>query len=48
KDLRAVQNDQVYVLDYYGFVNSGSVDAIAQACKQLQEIYGTKSRAKTL
>ncbi|NER95191.1 MAG: ABC transporter substrate-binding protein [Symploca sp. SIO1B1] len=42
KDLRAVQNDQVYVLDYYGFVNSGSVDAIAQACKQLQEIYGTK------
>ncbi|NER23029.1 MAG: ABC transporter substrate-binding protein [Symploca sp. SIO1C2] len=42
KDLRAVQNDQVYVLDYYGFVNSGSVDAIAQACKQLQEIYETK------
>ncbi|NES23843.1 MAG: ABC transporter substrate-binding protein [Symploca sp. SIO3E6] len=42
KDLKAVQNDQVYVLDYYGLINTGSIDAIAQACKQLQEIYGTK------
>ncbi|NEP12063.1 MAG: ABC transporter substrate-binding protein [Symploca sp. SIO2C1] len=42
KDLDAVQNDRVYVLDYYGFVNSGSLDAIAQACTQLKQIYGTK------
>jgi len=39
KDLKAVQNDRVYILDYYGFVNSGSVDAIAQACTQLKQIY---------
>ena len=41
KDLKAVQNDRVYVLDYYGFVNAGSIDAIAQACTQLKRIYGT-------
>ncbi|NET07434.1 MAG: ABC transporter substrate-binding protein [Symploca sp. SIO2B6] len=39
KDLNAVQNDQVYVLDYYGFVNTGSLEAIAEACKQLKQIY---------
>jgi iron complex transport system substrate-binding protein len=42
KDLNAVQNDRVYELDYYGFVNAGSLDAIAQACEQLKQIYGTK------
>lgn len=41
-ELKAVQTDQVYVLEYYGFVNAGSVEAIAQACTQLKQIYGTK------
>ncbi len=39
KELDAVKNDQVYEFDYYGFVNAGSLDAIAKACKQLREIY---------
>jgi len=38
-DLKAVQTDQVHVMDYYGFINPGSIDAIAQACEQLQQIY---------
>ncbi|NJR38644.1 MAG: ABC transporter substrate-binding protein [Leptolyngbyaceae cyanobacterium CSU_1_4] len=42
KDLKAVQNNKVYVLEYYGFVNAGSVEAITQACTQLQQIYGAK------
>lgn len=31
--LKAVKNDQVYVFDYYGLVNPGSIDAIAKTCK---------------
>ncbi|MBC6480720.1 MAG: ABC transporter substrate-binding protein [Hormoscilla sp. GM7CHS1pb] len=42
KDLRAVINDRVYLMDYYGFVNPGSLDAIARACEQLKLLYGTK------
>jgi iron complex transport system substrate-binding protein len=38
-DLKAVQTDQVHVLDYYGLINPGSIDAIAQACEQLKNIY---------
>lgn len=41
QDLNAVQNDQVHILDYYGFVNAGSIDSITQACEQLTQIYET-------
>jgi iron complex transport system substrate-binding protein len=37
KDLQAVKNNQVYTFDYYGLVNAGSVGAIEQACKKLQQ-----------
>ena len=36
--LKAVKNNQVYVFEYYGLVNPGSVDAIEKASLQLQEI----------
>jgi len=36
--LDAVVNNRVYVFDYYGLVNPGSIDAIAKACQQLQQI----------
>jgi iron complex transport system substrate-binding protein len=39
RDLKAVQNNRVYTLDYYGLVNPGSIDAILQACSQLKDIY---------
>jgi len=39
--LNAVVNNRVYVFDYYGLVNPGSVDAIAKACQQLQQILST-------
>lgn len=42
KDLKAVKNNRVYTLDYYGFVNAGSIDAIAKACSQLKQIYLTQ------
>ena len=35
--LQAVQANRVYVLDYYGLVNPGSIDAIKQACNQLKQ-----------
>jgi iron complex transport system substrate-binding protein len=41
QDLKAVQNNQVHVLEYYGFVNAGSIDAIIQTCEQLRQIYET-------
>ncbi|MEN9207310.1 MAG: ABC transporter substrate-binding protein [Gloeomargarita sp. GMQP_bins_120] len=36
--LQAVRQGQVYVMDYYGLVNPGSVAAIQQAARQLQAI----------
>lgn len=39
--LNAVANNRVYVFDYYGLVNPGSIDAIAKACQQLQQIIST-------
>jgi iron complex transport system substrate-binding protein len=36
--LKAVSNDRVYTFNYYGLVNPGSVDAIAQTCQKLQQI----------
>ena len=36
--LKAVKNNQVYVFEYYGLVNPGSVDAIEKASLKLQKI----------
>ena len=36
--LKAVANNRVYVFDYYGLVNPGSVGAIEKACQQLQQV----------
>jgi iron complex transport system substrate-binding protein len=38
RDLQATKKNRVYVFDYYGLVNPGSIDSIEKACKQLQEI----------
>lgn len=35
--LQAAQNNRVYVFDYYGLVNPGSIDAIQKACEQLKQ-----------
>ncbi|MEX0269190.1 ABC transporter substrate-binding protein [Leptolyngbyaceae cyanobacterium UHCC 1019] len=35
--LKATQGDRVYVFDYYGLVNPGSIDAIQAACKKLKQ-----------
>ncbi|NJR48453.1 MAG: ABC transporter substrate-binding protein [Leptolyngbyaceae cyanobacterium CSU_1_3] len=37
--LNATQRNQVYVFDYYGLVNPGSIDAIEKACIQLRKIF---------
>ncbi len=40
--LKATKNNQVYVFDYYGLVNPGSIDSIEKACSQLQQIFTKK------
>jgi iron complex transport system substrate-binding protein len=37
--LKATQRDRIYVFDYYGLVNPGSIDKIEQACNQLRKIF---------
>jgi iron complex transport system substrate-binding protein len=37
KQLQAVKNDRVYVFDYYGLVNPGSIEQIDQACTRLKQ-----------
>jgi iron complex transport system substrate-binding protein len=42
--LKAVQNNQVHTMDYFGLVNPGSISAIEQACIKLkQTVFTTKS-----
>ena len=36
--LEAVKSNRVYIFDYYGLINPGSIEAITKACNQLQEI----------
>jgi iron complex transport system substrate-binding protein len=38
KQLQAVKRDRVYVFDYYGLVNPGSIGSIEKACTQLRKI----------
>jgi len=35
--LPATKNNRVYVFDYYGLVNPGSIDAIEKACEQIKK-----------
>ncbi|HLO88835.1 MAG TPA: ABC transporter substrate-binding protein [Nostocaceae cyanobacterium] len=37
--LPATQNNRVYVFDYYGLINPGSIDAIAKTCQKLQQVF---------
>jgi iron complex transport system substrate-binding protein len=38
KQLQAVKRDRVYVFDYYGLVNPGSIGSIEKTCTQLRKI----------
>jgi iron complex transport system substrate-binding protein len=40
--LKAVSSDRIYVFDYYGLVNPGSIDAVEKACQQLKQVFATK------
>jgi iron complex transport system substrate-binding protein len=40
--LKAVKNNRVYVFDYYGLVNPGSIDAIAKASNQLGQVLSSE------
>lgn len=42
--LKATQNKQVYVFDYYGLVNPGSLDKIEEACTRLREVLSAKAK----
>ncbi|MCL6749761.1 ABC transporter substrate-binding protein [Nostoc sp. CCCryo 231-06] len=37
QQLQATKNNRVYVFDYFGLVNPGSIDAIEKACQQLKQ-----------
>lgn len=37
QQLQATKNNRVYVFDYFGLVNPGSIDAIEKACEQLKQ-----------
>jgi iron complex transport system substrate-binding protein len=36
--LKATQRDRVYVFDYYGLINPGSIDKIEEACTKLKQV----------
>ncbi|WP_315791982.1 ABC transporter substrate-binding protein [Fischerella sp. JS2] len=36
QQLQAIKNNRVYIFDYHGLVNPGSIDAIEATCKQLR------------
>ncbi|MEA5601391.1 ABC transporter substrate-binding protein [Nostoc sp. UHCC 0252] len=38
QQLQATKNNRVYIFDYFGLVNPGSIDAIEKACQQLKEV----------
>lgn len=42
--LKAVENKQVYVFDYYGLVNPGSIDSIEKASMKLKQVLSEKER----
>ncbi|MCW5316321.1 ABC transporter substrate-binding protein [Nostoc sp. KVJ3] len=38
QQLQATKNNRVYIFDYFGLVNPGSIDAIEKACQQLKQV----------
>lgn len=42
KQLRANRNNRIYVFDYYGLVNPGSIEKIEQTTAQLKQIFPKK------
>ena len=38
KNLNAVKNNKVFIFDYYGLINAGSINSINQACQKLSSI----------
>jgi len=40
--LQAVKNNRVYIFDYYGLVNAGSIDSIEKTTQQLQQVLSIK------
>lgn len=42
KNLSAVKNDRVFVFDYYGLINPGSINALEQATTKLQQFLKIK------
>jgi iron complex transport system substrate-binding protein len=40
--LQAVKNNRVYLFEYYGLINPGSIDSIEKACTQLKQVLATK------
>lgn len=45
KQLQATQKNRIYVFDYYGLVNPGSINAIEKACQQLkQDLFGVERK----
>lgn len=43
--LKAVENKRVYVFDYYGLVNPGSIGAIEKASTQLKQVLADKNKS---
>ena len=41
--LKAVSSNRVYVFDYDGLVNPGSIGAIEKACQKLQQMTANQS-----
>lgn len=39
KQLSAVKNNRVFIFDYYGLINPGSIDAIERATTKLQQVF---------
>ncbi|WP_413175506.1 ABC transporter substrate-binding protein [Anabaena azotica] len=39
QQLKATKNNRVYVFDYYGLVNPGSLNAIEKACQELKKVF---------
>lgn len=43
QNLQAAKNNQVYIFDYYGLINAGSIDAIEKATQQLKQALSRQS-----
>lgn len=44
QDLKAVKDQQIYIFDYYGLVNPGSIDAIESATAKLRQLANKQNK----